>query len=88
MVTTRSLGGIEVWWDAESYNGKGWKSEYSGDDGTAMHLGPQDKRPVPCLDCSNNEICMSTAVACKAFRSYCDSGNYSDMDVLIKLKSI
>jgi len=80
-----------IWWDSESYNGRGWKSEWGSDQcdqGTQLYYGPTSKRSEPCDGCSNYKNCMDAAVQCQAFRNWINAGNYKDKDVLRNLKQI
>ena len=80
-----------IWWDAEAYNGNGWKSEYASEE---PNLGPENKMPIPCGECDNKSYCAANATDCQAFRQWTEKGWYPEMDdkgrqtVGLRLKAI
>jgi len=66
-----------IWWDAESFNGKGCKSEYASEE---PNLGPENKMPIPCDGCENLQYCNQNATDCQAFREWTDRGSYRLVD--------
>lgn len=67
---------IEIWTDAEVYNGKGTASEFHTE--IEQNLGPINERPVPCEGCPRMEECGATGNACVAFRNWCTTGTFED----------
>ena len=69
----------EVWYDAEVYNGRGTKSEFSE---TETHYGPENKRECPCDTCPMNLACLENKTECSAMRNWCSKGDYKDKDLM------
>lgn len=66
-----------IWWDAESFNGKGARSEYASEE---PNLGPENKMPIPCGGCENQSYCTTNATDCQAFREWSEKGKYQEID--------
>jgi len=75
-----------LWYDAEALNGKGMPGEYSSSE--EQNLGPSNARECPCIPCERSAECKANLLSCDAFRKWCNTGNYSDDSLMIKLKSI
>tara|TARA_R110001606_G_scaffold18610_1_gene69670 strand:+ start:570 stop:824 length:255 start_codon:yes stop_codon:yes gene_type:complete len=73
---------INIWTDAEAYNGRGtkgeWEQVYST---TEVNLGPENKRDIPCDTCSMMGLCMEKGTECSAMRNWTTGGDYKDADV-------
>ena len=68
----------EVWYDAEVYNGRGTRTEFSE---TEVHYGPENKRECPCDTCPMNLACLENKTECSAMRNWCSKGDYKDNDL-------
>ena len=48
---------------------------------------PENKREMPCFDCSNSLECETKILECSAFRNWASGGDYKDKDVKRLLRS-
>ena len=69
-----------IWYDAEMYNGRGYKDP-DGYNTTEYHSGPENKRECPCDTCPLFEQCLADVTECSAMRNWCSKGDYKDKDV-------
>jgi hypothetical protein len=67
-----------IWTDCESYNGKGFKSEYASEE---LFLGPTNAKEILCDACPSRSSCAVTGAECSAFRVWCTKGTYEQEDV-------
>ena len=68
-----------IWYDAEGYNGRGVKGEFS--ENTETVYGPENKRECPCDTCPMMNACLENATECSAMRNWCSKGDYMDKDL-------
>jgi len=45
------------------------------------HLGPDNKREMPCVGCSNEVTCAAKGLECSAFRNWSAKGDFKDSDI-------
>lgn len=62
---------IGRWSDQEAYRG-------TAGEVLPQHLGPVNKRDIPCEGCSLKSYCAAQGTDCAAFRAWTDTGNYKD----------
>lgn len=77
---------VGIWHDSAVFNGRGTKTDFNND--RWVFDGPNNKREVPCGDCTRKQVCGVEMVDCKAFREWTSRGNYKDSDVELKLKAL
>ena len=71
-----------IWWDVESYNGRGYKDPDAQTYNTSeVHTGPENKRECPCDTCPMNLACLENATECAAMRNWCSKGDFKDSDL-------
>ena len=68
-----------IWMDAEAYNGRGVKGEFS--ENTETVYGPENKRECLCDTCPMMQQCLENATECSAMRNWCSKGDYKDNDL-------
>jgi len=67
---------IEIWWDAESLNGRGNRSEHVERSNDVVNISAE-----PCVDCSMWNNCRTTHTCCKAFRTYVATGKFDSTNI-------
>ena len=73
---------INIWYDAEAYNGKGTKFSDEEFVPTVEVYGCANKRECPCDTCPNVSVCKENATECSAMRNWCSKGDFKDKDVM------
>ena len=75
-----------IWYDAQSYMGRGSKSEYA--ESNCEEYGVASKRECPCDTCPLMKVCQADATECSAMRNWCSKGDYADKDLQRLVRSI
>ena len=51
-----------------------------------IHYGAQNKKELPCRDCSMYTICRDKKIECRAFRNWVSTGDYDIEHRELKLR--
>ena len=70
-----------MWYDSEAMSGSK-KSNVAAQD---IYYGPTNKKNDPCSTCPLAATCK---VECKAFKTWCDKGDYNDATVGVFKKGL
>ena len=65
-----------LWIDSEAMNGKPEKAVSRVYNTHDYHYGANNKKEIPCRDCSMYDICRTEGIECRAFRNWVSTGDY------------